>query len=205
MKQSVIGITGGTGCGKTTALKALETLGYHIIDCDALYHRLLRENAAMVRAIGQQFPGTVSEGQLLRKELGRQVFSDPAALQQLNETVWPFVQRAVVQILSEQAPRSCAIDAIGLMESGLSSLCDLTVAVTAPEDARIRRLMAREGIDENYARLRIGAQQPNGYFSRLCNVTLENNFDTANGFFAYCKEVFSCLQEQTAKEEPHHE
>ncbi len=205
MKQRVIGITGGTGCGKTTALKALEALGYHVIDCDALYHRLLQEDADMLAAIGQQFPGTVAEGQLLRKELGKQVFSDSAALQRLNETVWPFVHRAVEQILSAQAPRPCAIDAIGLMESGLASLCDLTAAVTAPEDARVRRLMAREGIDENYARLRIQAQQPNDYFSRLCNVTLENDFDTAEGFFAHCKAVFSCLQEQMTKEEPHHE
>jgi len=205
MKRSIIGITGGTGCGKTTALKALEALGYHIIDCDALYHRLLTEDAAMVEAIGRQFPGTVSGGQLQRKELGRQVFSDPAALQRLNRTVWPFVRRAVEQILSEQAPSPCAIDAIGLSESGLASLCTMTVAVTAPEEARVCRLMAREGIDEDYARLRIRAQHPNDYFSALCDVTLHNDFDTADGFFAHCREMLSHLQEQQTKEEPYHE
>ncbi len=205
MKRSIIGITGGTGCGKTTALKALEALGYHIIDCDALYYQLLKEDAAMLDAIAQQFPGTVLEGQLQRKELGRQVFSNPETLQRLNQTVWPFVHRAVEQILSAQAPSPCAIDAIGLSESGLASLCTLTVAVTAPEDARVRRLMAREGIEEDYARLRIRAQQPNDYFSALCNITLHNDFDTADGFFAHCKEILSRLQEQQTKEEPHHE
>ncbi len=205
MKQIVIGITGGTGCGKTTALHTLEELGYHIIDCDALYHTLLDTDEAMLQAISLQFPGTVSGGQLQRKELGRQVFSDPAALQRLNDTVWPYVHRAVETILSRQAPRPCAIDAIGLMESGLSRLCDRTVAVTAPEEARIRRLMDREGIEEAYARLRVRAQQPNEYFSGLCHVTLENAYETADEFLAHCRQVFSRLQEQLIKEEPHHE
>ena len=80
MKQIVIGLTGGTGCGKTTALHALEDLGFHIIDCDSLYHELLRTDTAMVRAIGGAFPGVLGEdGMLQRKVLGRQVFADPEA------------------------------------------------------------------------------------------------------------------------------
>ena len=190
MKQTIIGITGGTGCGKTTALRALEELGFHIIDCDALYHQLLASDQDMLQAIETTFPGVLLDGKLQRKILGQKVFSNQEALDRLNRTVWPFVSRAVEAQIQASAPQSCAIDAIGLLESGLGELCDLTVAVTAPTEARVARLMAREGISEDYARLRIQAQNPNDVFTARCSVTIENKFASADAFQAHCKETF---------------
>lgn len=191
--QTVIGITGGTGCGKTTALNVLRELGFFVIDCDALYHRMLEEDAALVAAIGVAFPGAVEDGRLLRKVLGQQVFSDPAALDRLNQTVWPHIVRAVEQLIGRHAPQPCAIDAVGLTESGLSALCSHTVAITAPEDVRVARLMLREGISQDYARLRIAAQKQNDVFAAQCGVTIENHFANAACFQAYCKEYFQKL------------
>ena len=196
--QTVIGITGGPGCGKTTALNALEELGFCIIDCDALYHHLLDTDQAMLRAIDDAFPGVLLDGKLQRKVLGQRVFSNAEALNKLNRTVWPFVCRAVETQIREKAPRPCAIDAIGLLESGLGKLCTCTVAVTAPEDARVARLMAREGISEDYARLRIRAQKANEEFSNVCDLTLENNYNTPAAFAAYCRNVFQRLCADTA-------
>ena len=93
--QTVIGITGGTGCGKTTALQALEDLGFHVIDCDALYHRLLQTDGELLRAIDGAFPGVVEEGQLQRKKLGAIVFADADALQRLNGITNGFIMAAV--------------------------------------------------------------------------------------------------------------
>ena len=73
------------------------------------------------------------------------------------------------------SPALAAIDAIGLFESGLDSLCDVTVAITAPEEDRILRLMARDHISEDYARSRIAAQHSNEWFSEKCSYTLENS------------------------------
>ncbi len=182
--QTIIGITGGTGCGKTTALTALEALGFHIIDCDAVYHRLLREDHEMLRAIDAAFPGVVVDGQLERKRLGAVVFSNEEALDTLNKTVWPFVYDAVKAEIAV-TDSDCAIDAIGLFESGLSTLCTHTVAVTAPRDERIRRLMAREGISEGYAALRIDAQKGNEDFAARCDITLDNHFPTEAAFRQY--------------------
>lgn len=196
MKQIIIGITGGTGCGKTTALLALEELGFHIIDCDALYHRLLQTDAEMLSAINACFPGVVEDGVLQRKKLGQQVFGNSAALDRLNETVWPYVNHSVAAILREKAPQPCAIDAIGLLESGLGKLCTHTIAITAPEDIRIARLMAREGISEEYARLRIGAQKQNEVFAAACGLTIENTDSCAADFQRRCKAIFQTIYKE---------
>lgn len=191
--QIIIGITGGTGCGKTTALNALEELGFHIIDCDALYHQLLKTDADMLTAINKIFPGVVEDGILQRKKLGQQVFGNPAALDRLNETVWPYVNHSVEAILREKAPQPCAIDAIGLLESGLGKLCTHTVAITAPEEIRIARLMDREGISEEYARLRISAQKQNEVFAAACGLTIENTDSCAADFQRRCKAIFQTI------------
>ena len=66
----IIGITGGTGCGKTTALDAIRRLGGTVFDCDQIYHDLLKTDKALLKTISLRFPGTVIEGELQRKALG---------------------------------------------------------------------------------------------------------------------------------------
>ena len=173
-KNYIIGITGGTGCGKTTALNAIRDLGGTVIDCDEVYHRLLKDDPAMLSRIAQRFPGTVTDGVLDRKKLGRIVFADADALLDLNRITHSAVKEEVLRMLPP-VPTLVAIDAIGLFEGGLAELCDTTVAVTAPEADRIARLMAREGISEEYAASRIAAQKSNDYFAKLCEHTLDNS------------------------------
>ena len=192
-RQTIIGITGGSGCGKTTALQALAELGVHIIDCDAVYHELLQTDAAMLCALDAAFPGVVEHGVLQRKMLGQQVFSDPDALDRLNRTVWPFINCTVEEIVKSHAPEPCAIDAFALVESGLDALCTHTVAVIAPEDARVRRLMLREGISGEYARLRIRAQKSNEVYAAQCGMTIENNDSHAAAFQARCRAIFQTI------------
>ena len=170
----IIGITGGTGCGKTTLLNLIRDRGGLILDCDAIYHELLKTDTAMLDVINARFPGTVENGVLDRKKLGSIVFSDENALLDLNRITHGAVKAEVLRWL-ESAPALAAIDAIGLFEGGLANLCDVTVAVTAPEEERVRRLMARDGITEEYARSRIAAQHSGEWFAAKCDQVLENN------------------------------
>ena len=170
----VIGITGGSGSGKTTLLNLIRDRGGVILDCDAIYHRLLREDEQMLSAIARRFPGTVEKGVLDRKKLGCIVFADSKALQDLNRITHAAVKQEVLRLLEEKPPLA-AIDAIGLFEGELAQLCDVTVAVTAPEEDRIRRLMARDNITEDYARARIAAQHKDDWFREKCDITLEND------------------------------
>ena len=169
----ILGITGGSGCGKTTLLNQVQALGGLVLDCDEIYHRLLREDEALLRAIGARFPGTVSEGTLQRKKLGQQVFSDPQALEDLNRITHAAVKQEVLRLL-EGNPKLAAIDAIALFEGGLGELCDLTVAVTAPREDRVKRLMARDGIPREYAEKRLDAQHSDAWFRERCDYALEN-------------------------------
>ncbi len=184
----IIGITGGTGCGKTTALRAVQALGGLVLDCDAIYHRLLIEDKALVAAIESRFPGVTEQGVLNRKKLGTIVFADEKALQDLNGITHAAVKAEVLRLL-EAKPQLAAIDAIGLFEGGLAELCDFTVNIAAPYEARLQRLMARDGISESYARSRMDAQRSQESFRWLCDDTLENN-TTEEAFYAKCLSFF---------------
>ena len=173
-KSLILGITGGTGSGKTTLLDTVRAFGGIVIDCDAVYHQLLQTDTAMLRAIDARFPGTVRDGVLDRKKLGSIVFADEHALLDLNAITHAAVKREVVKRIPQE-PSLVAIDAIGLFEGGLAELCTATVAVTAPAETRIARLMRRDGISEEYARKRIEAQHTDAWFREKCGYTLEND------------------------------
>ena len=181
----IIGITGGTGCGKTTLLEAIECHGGLVLDCDAIYHELLQTDKAMLAAIENRFPGTVEGGSLQRKKLGAIVFTEAQALLDLNKITHAAVKREVIRRLAAK-PTLAAIDAIGLFEGGLAELCDVTVAVCAPVEDRVKRIMLRDGISEDYARSRIAAQKPDSWFRERCTLVLENS-----GTKADCQE--KCL------------
>lgn len=180
----ILGITGGSGCGKTTLLAQVESLGGLVLDCDEIYHSLLSTDEALLGSIENRFPGTVEHGKLQRKKLGATVFSNAEALQDLNRITHAAVKREVLRLL-EGKPALAAIDAIALFEGGLAELCDVTVAVTAPIEARVQRLMGRDGIDEAYARSRIAAQHEPLWFCRRCDHTLTNDSDRET-FFQKC-------------------
>ena len=175
----VLGITGGTGAGKTTLLHALEKRGALVLDCDAVYHELLRTDAPLradlTAAFGNVFaPG----GGLDRQKLGTIVFGDAAALARLDGIIFRHLPRTLARRMEAGGAALIALDAIKLFESGLAVLCDATVAVTAPEEARVRRIMARDGISEEYARARVRSQRSEEAFRADCGAVFENNYPT---------------------------
>lgn len=189
---TILGITGGTGCGKTTALRTLEELGALIIDCDAVYHGLLIENKEMLAEIDSAFPGVVTGGVLDRKALGAVVFSDAEALARLNGITHSYVGREIDRLLESWAMsggRLAAIDAIELFGGNLARRCKATFAVLADRDKRIERIMARDGIPREYAALRVDAQKPDSYFEEKCDYILKNN-STEEEFREKCRSKF---------------
>ena len=198
----VLGITGGTGAGKTSALNAIRDLGGTIIDCDAVYHEMLMYHEEMRNGINAAFPGVFqSDGQLNRKKLGQEVFAHKDRLTKLNGIVYQYLLPEIERKVIEAGDGLYAIDAINLLESGLDRLCDKTIAVTAPTELRVRRIMARDGITEQYARLRISAQKPDEYYRGKCDLELSNGTETPEVFRDEARIFFKRLIESIQEEQ----
>lgn len=193
-KMTVFGITGGTGCGKTTALRAVAELGGLVIDCDEVYHTLGRTSEALKARLTARFGSEIyATGVLDTKPIGEIVFHDPAALQELNDITHSAVKAEIdrrLDIWAMSGGTLAAIDAIALIESGATEKCDYLVGVLAPKEMRMRRIMERDGIGEDYARSRIEAQQPDEFYREHCDIILENK-DTPAAFAAACRNYFT--------------
>lgn len=193
--MTVIGITGGSGCGKTTALHELKKRDALLLDCDAIYHELLDQSGALIDELDAAFPGTVSDGKVQRELLAEIVFRDEKKLALLNEITHRHISSEILRRLHDWAMnggRLAVLDAVELISSGLGELCDFTIAVTASEETRITRIMARDGISHEKAKLRVDAQRPNSYFEEKCDVTLLNDGDIS----AFVKKLNEYLKEK---------
>ncbi len=198
--MKLIGITGPTGAGKTTALGALEELGTVIIDADAVYHRLLAESAALRAALAERFGREILDGAggLDRKRLGAVAFSKGQSLSDLNKITAGFICKELERLCAqaEAEGRNAAIDAIRLIESGVGTRCGAIVGVLAPKELRIRRIMAREGISYEYALSRVEAQPEDAFFRRHCQYILYNDAaKTREAFRAEALRLFRRLLE----------
>lgn len=197
--MKLIGITGPTGAGKTTALHALASLGAAVIDADAMYHDLLSSDQGLKEALAGRFGRDLldGEGQIARKRLGEIVFTDHQALEDLNAITHRFILEELARrtgAARREGRSAVAVDAIRLIESGIGASCDAVVGILAPAGLRVRRIMAREGISEAYARKRVEAQPDDDFYRAHCSHILENGLeDTPETFRRRALALFRTL------------
>ena len=192
----IIGITGPTGAGKTSALQSLQTLGALTLDCDEIYHQMLISSTEMTADIEARFKDALTDGTVDRQKLGKLVWADPTALLDLNKITHRYISDEVdrqIASFKAQGGRVAAVDAIALIESGQSEGCDTVVGVTAPLNDRVSRIMKRDGLTFEQAKIRISAQQPESYYKEHCDHILENTFDTQSEFIKECTAFFTKL------------
>ena len=208
----IFGITGGTGAGKTSALRVLEKLGAYLIDCDALYYEMLRPGTELHTAIGEAFGWDVYDGSgaLDRQKLGNLVFSQPAELQKLNAIIYRYLCAELDRRIEAQRRAGTpyvAVDGINMIQARQAGLfrCDCMVGVVAPDALRLRRIMQRDGIDADYAQKRIDAQPGNDFYREHCDAILENVYQDPARFEEAVKTFFENLIYLYEKENYHGE
>ncbi len=153
--MKVIGLTGNIGCGKSTVARMLRDLGAATIDADAVAREIRSNDAEAREAIERRF-GTIEA-----RELGRIVFTDPAALRDLEAILHPRVRdaiRARLAELQEAGMPVAVIEVIKLLESPLHDRCDTVWVVRCEERDAVRRLADARGMSEEDARARIANQ-----------------------------------------------
>ena len=194
----VIGITGGSGAGKSSALRALKRLGALALDADEIYHKMLSESNELKAELEARFLGVLSGGKIDRRKLGEIVFSNPKELSDLNAITHKYVSGEIDRRINEwheQGGTVAAIDAIALIESGRNLSCDVVVGITAPKGLRIQRIIKRDGITHEQAELRINAQKPDSFYKEHCDHIISGTSKNQEEFEETNKELFKKLVE----------
>lgn len=158
----IIGITGGIGSGKSVIAKQLREMGYAVYDTDSEAKRLIVEDAHVREQMEQLFGEEVyRDGVYQTAVVAQRVFADQSLLARLNAIVHPAVRADIEGWLLENGGRDsevCFIECAILYQAGFDTLCDKVVAVTAPEDIRLERVIARDHSTIDKVRARMRAQ-----------------------------------------------
>ena len=168
----IIGLTGPSGSGKSHILRLWASLGALTVDADAVYHELLRGDPTLRASILQRFPAASGAGGIDRPALARIVFSDPGALHDLEALTHPAVMGEVRRRI-DGAGRPVVVEAIALFECGFGAECDVSVAVTADDALRLRRLTARDGRSEGEILARMASAKPAAWYAGCADYVLD--------------------------------
>ena len=172
----ILGLTGPTGSGKSTASKAAESLGWYVINCD-LVVRSAYEEQKVLAAVKEAFGSEVFDenGALLRKRLAEKAFSTPENTEKLNKTVLPFIIEMINEDIKNSKSEKILLDAPTLYESGADKICNAVCVVLSDEQKRFERITARDQISEEAARLRMSAGKTDEYYKARTPHIIYNN------------------------------
>ncbi len=173
----ILGITGGTGTGKSSACKFFKDRGFFIIDSDIVARQVCDKGTECLKEIEEYFGLSViaPDGSLKRKELGRIVFADEKKLAKLNDITHKYIVKEIKDIIEKNADKNVVIDAPLLLETGLDSICTKTLCVLADKNIRKERIMKRDNLTETEALSRIESQMDDEFYISKCDYAVSSN------------------------------
>ena len=178
--MKIIGITGGTGSGKSVLSAELKRLGAEVIDADQIAREVSKKGGAAFEEIVQNFGTEIldEQGEINRKTLGGIVFANSPKLELLESITHKHILKKMCEEVRACGKDTVVLDVPLLFQCDFPIKCDLTVAVIADDDIRIKRIMDRDGISEAAARARMKNQLTNEEYKKLADVCFENEGDT---------------------------
>lgn len=179
MKKKIIGITGGSGSGKSSVLNFLKTLGAHVIDGDCVARRVAEPGQPALAEIRAYFGEGVilPDSSLNRRKLGNIVFADKAALSMLNKITHKYIKDEIKKEIEASLSPLIIIEAAALFKGGLAPICDFTIAVLASAEVRKKRIMERDSLTGEQAQNRIMSQESDEYYISNCDFYVMNDGD----------------------------
>lgn len=199
--STVLGITGGTGSGKSTVCECLKKLGAEIIDADKIARSIVLPGSPVLKSLAESFGGDIllPDGTLDRKALGRKAFSSEENTRLLNSLTHPEIIKKCTEEIAEKRSKCnfIVVDAPLLFVSGLDKICDVTARVDAPAETRLERIMQRDSLTRQDAEKRISAQKEEAALAEKADYTIENT-GTPGTLAAECEKLYGKI---TAREQ----
>ena len=182
--MKIIGITGASGAGKSEARKVFELYGIKSIDTDKISREVTAKNSECLKELAEYFSSDIltDNGELDRKKLAGIAFSSAENLKMLNKITHKHIINKCNEIITEMknaGEKAVIIDAPLLFESGFNTRCDVIISVVSDLDKKIERIIKRDNITEEQAKIRIQNQKSDEFLRENSDFVIYNNSDYA--------------------------
>lgn len=171
--KKVIGITGGSGTGKSYICALLKDAGFCVIDADEVAHSCLNKDGCIKEIVREFGEGVLTSGKPDRKKLGKIVFPSPEKLEKLGKITHKYILEEIRQSIEKACGKVVFVDGAVLIESGMT--CDIMIGIIADKSVRKERIISRDNLTEEAAAMRISAQQDDEFYRKNCDFVIENN------------------------------
>lgn len=175
-----VGITGRSGCGKSTVTACFAARGVPVADADQISRQVLQPGSPVLAQLAARFGGDIlsGEGVLDRRLLADRAFATPEGKADLDAITHPAIVRRIEA--ARQAAQAAGsplfvIDGAVLVGSVIDGIWDRLIVVTAPYEVSVARIVARDGIRPEMARRRLDAQLPEAALAARADIVLAND------------------------------
>ncbi len=177
--MKILGVTGGIGAGKSMVTQCFKELGAAIVDADAIARSVLNQDGAAYSTVVCNFGLEIlnDDKEINRSKLAEMVFSDPQKLQELNAITHPCVFAEMERQIEEATEELVCLDVPLLFSCEFPFHCDKTLAVLAPKELRIERVMKRDGALREAIEARMAAQYDDETFRSMADYCIVNDGD----------------------------
>lgn len=174
----ILGLTGMSGAGKTTACRAFRDIGFSVVDCDFVARQIVEVGKPALKELSERFDDVIlPDGSLNRRKIADMIFSDKDKLKLFNDTVYPYILYKVISDVSDyisEDKRLILIDAPTLFESGADKICDKIISVVSDKERCIQRIRERDGLTFEQASKRLSVQHDKDFYIEKSDYFIDN-------------------------------
>lgn len=187
----IIGLTGGSGTGKSTVVEFFIDKGYLLLDFDKISRDVCAPNTKCLKELTNHFGNDIlnKDKTLNRKHLGNIVFKDKEKLKELNNITHKYILEEMLMFLSKNKDKNIIMDAPLLFEANIDKYCNKTIAILATKEARIERIMKRDGLTRRQSENRINSQPDDIFYINRANIVIAN-YSTIDVLYESLNKIF---------------